>query len=35
MAIPSVQKKARGKMTAAIIGPYQKVVAQAKEQKGE
>ena len=35
MAIPSVQKKARGKMTDAIIGPYQKVVAQAKKQKGE
>ena len=35
MAIPSVQKKARGKMTNAIIGPYRKVVAQAKEQKGE
>lgn len=35
MAIPSVQKKARGQMTDAIIGPYQKVVAQAKKQKGE
>lgn len=30
MAIPSVQKKARGKMTQAMIGPYQKVVEQAK-----
>ena len=35
MAIPSVQKKARGQMTDAIIGPYRKVVAQVKEQKGE
>ena len=35
MVIPSVQKKARGKMTDAIIGPYRKVVAQAKKQKGE
>ena len=33
MAVPSVQKKARGKMTQAIIGPYQKVVSQAKEAK--
>ena len=31
MAVPSIQKKAKGKMTEAIIGPYQKVVAQAKE----
>ena len=31
MAVPSIQKKANGKMTEAIIGPYQKVVAQAKE----
>ena len=29
MAIPSVQRKARGKMTEAIIGPYQKVVERA------
>jgi multimeric flavodoxin WrbA len=29
MAIPSVQRKAKGKMTEAIIGPYQKVVEQA------
>ena len=35
MVIPSVQKKARGQMTDAIIGPYRKVVAQAKTQKGE
>ena len=30
MAVPSVQKKARGKMTEAMIGPYEKVVQQAK-----
>ena len=30
MAVPSVQKKARGKMTEAMIGPYEKVVEQAK-----
>ena len=30
MAIPSVQKKAKGKMTQAIIGPYEKVIQQAK-----
>ncbi|WP_130868572.1 NAD(P)H-dependent oxidoreductase [Intestinimonas massiliensis (ex Afouda et al. 2020)] len=29
MAIPSIQKKAKGKMTEAMIGPYQKVVEQA------
>lgn len=35
MAIPSVQKKAKGKMTQAIIGPYEKVIQQAKgEQQG-
>ena len=30
MAIPSVQKQAKGKMTQAIVGPYEKVVEQAK-----
>lgn len=30
MAIPSVQKKAKGKMTQAIIGSYEKVIQQAK-----
>lgn len=33
MAVPSVQRKARGKMTQAMIGPYQKVVEQARERK--
>ncbi len=33
MAIPSVQKQAKGKMTQAIVGPYQKVVEQAKKTK--
>lgn len=33
MAVPSVQRKARGKMTQAMIGPYQKVVEQAREKK--
>ena len=28
MAIPSVQKQAKGKMTEAMIGPYQKVITQ-------
>lgn len=31
MAIPSVQKKAKEKMTEAIVGPYRKVVEQAKK----
>ena len=30
MAVPSVQRKARGKMTEAMVGPYEKVVRQAK-----
>lgn len=33
MAVPSVQRRARGKMTQAMIGPYQKVVEQARERK--
>ncbi|MGI6254430.1 MAG: NAD(P)H-dependent oxidoreductase [Acutalibacter sp.] len=31
MAVPSVQKQAKGKMTQAMVGPYQKVVEQAKK----
>lgn len=31
MAIPSVQKQAKGKMTEAIVGPYRNVVEQAKQ----
>ena len=31
MTIPSVQKKAKGKMNQAMIGPYQKVLEQAKK----
>lgn len=30
MAVPSIQKKAKGKMTEAMIAPYQKVIDQAK-----
>ncbi len=30
MAIPSVQKKAKGKMTEAMVAPYQKVIEQAR-----
>ena len=30
MAIPSIQKKAKGKMTEAMIAPYQKVIDQVK-----
>ena len=30
LAIPSVQKQAKGKMTQAMIAPYEKVVEQAK-----
>lgn len=33
MAIPSVQKKAKGKMTEAIVGPYRTVVEQAKKKE--
>lgn len=32
MAIPSVQKQAKGKMTEAMIGPYQKVVEQVRKE---
>lgn len=31
MAVPSVQRKAKGKMTEAMIGPYEKVVKQARK----
>ena len=31
LAIPAVQKQAKGKMTEAMIAPYEKVVAQAKK----
>ena len=31
LAVPSVQKKMKGQMNQYIIGPYQKVVEQAKE----
>lgn len=30
LAVPSVQRQAKGKMTEAIVGPYQKVVRQAQ-----
>lgn len=30
MTVPSIQKKAKGKMNEAILGPYEKVVQQAK-----
>lgn len=33
MAVPSIQKKAKGKMTEAMIGPYEKVIQQAKERE--
>ena len=33
LAIPAVQKQAKGKMTEAMIGPYQKVVETAKEKE--
>ena len=35
MAIPAVQKKAKGKMSEAIIAPYRKVIDQAAGQKTE
>lgn len=35
MAIPSVQRKARGKMTEAMIGPYRKVVEQAGNKEAD
>ena len=30
MAVPAIQKKAKGKMTEAMVAPYEKVIAQAK-----
>lgn len=35
MAMPSVQKKLKGKMSDYIITPYQKVVSQAKPNSGK
>ena len=32
IAIPSVQKKMKGKMTEYMVAPYQKVVQEAKKQ---
>ena len=34
LAVPSIQKKMKGQMNQYIIGPYQKVVEQAKKQAG-
>lgn len=34
LAVPSVQKKMKGQMNQYIIGPYQKVVGQARESAG-
>ena len=34
IAIPSVQKKMKGRMSQYIIGHYEKVVRQAKEKRG-
>ena len=31
LAIPSIQKKAKGKMTEAMIAPYEKVIAKVKK----
>lgn len=31
MAVPSIRKKAKGQMNQAVIGPYAKVVEQAKQ----
>lgn len=33
LAVPSIQKQARGKMTEAMVAPYEKVIEQAKERK--
>ena len=33
LAVPSIQRKAKGKMTEAMIGPYRHVVENAKERK--
>lgn len=35
LAVPAVQKQAKGKMTEAIVGPYRKVVEAAKAQNGK
>ena len=33
LAVPSIQKKAKGKMTEAMVAPYQKVIEQARQGK--
>ena len=33
LAIPSIQKKAKGQMTAAMVAPYQKVLETVRGQK--
>ena len=35
MAVPAIQKKAKGKMTEAMVAPYEKVIAQAKESEAK
>ena len=35
LAVPAVQKQAKGKMTEAIVGPYRKVVEAAKARNGK
>ena len=35
LAIPAVQKKAKGKMSEAMIAPYRKVIDQAAGQRKE
>ena len=35
LAVPAVQKQAKGKMAEAIVGPYRKVVEAAKAQNGK
>ena len=34
MAVPSVQRKLKGQMGLYIIGPYEKVIEQAKGKRG-
>ena len=33
LAVPSIQKKAKGQMTAAMVAPYETVVEQARDGK--
>lgn len=35
IAVPAIQKKAKGKMTEAMVAPYEKVIAQAKESEAK